>query len=75
MKFGQLIEYNIRNVFFEKSSTKCCLEANTRPFHKKIKVRHISGSTVWNDKSLFLTNVQSQDLPKYIKTKMLTTCF
>ena len=23
MKFGQLIEYNIRNIFFEKSYAKC----------------------------------------------------
>ena len=23
MKFGQLIKYNMRNVFFEKSYTKC----------------------------------------------------
>ena len=23
MRFGQLIEYNMRNIFFEKSYTKC----------------------------------------------------
>ena len=34
MKFGQLIEYNMRNIFIEKSSIKCCQEASPRPFHK-----------------------------------------
>ena len=26
MKFGQLIEHNMRNMFLEKSYTKCCGE-------------------------------------------------
>ena len=34
MKFGQLIEYNIRNIFLEKSYTNCDQEAIPRPeFH------------------------------------------
>ena len=45
MKFGQLIEYNMRNIFLEKSNTKCCLETSPRSFSKKIKIEHISGST------------------------------
>ena len=44
MKFGQLIEYSIRNIFVEKSNAKCGGEANLRPFHKII-IEHISGST------------------------------
>ena len=43
MKFGQLIEYNIRNIFVEKSYTKCAGETIPRP---KIKIEHISGSIV-----------------------------
>ena len=35
MTFGQLIEYNIRNMFFEKSYTKCWEETVPRPFPKK----------------------------------------
>ena len=35
MKFGQLIEYNIRNIFLEKSYSKCGGEASHRPFYKK----------------------------------------
>ena len=46
MKFGQLIEYNIRNIFVEKSYTKCAGETIPRPLSKKIKIEHISGSIV-----------------------------
>ena len=35
MKFGQLIEYNMRNNFFEKSYTKCRGEAS--PIKMKIQ--------------------------------------
>ena len=31
MKFGQLIEYNMRNIFVEKSYIKCAGETITRP--------------------------------------------
>ena len=35
MKFGQLIEYIMRNIFFGKSYTKCGRETVPRPFFKK----------------------------------------
>ena len=35
MKFGQLIEYNMRKIFLEKSYTKCGGETIRRPFSKK----------------------------------------
>ena len=38
MKFGQLIDYNIRISFIEKSCTKCSEESNPRPFYKKSKL-------------------------------------
>ena len=38
MKFGQLIEYNIRNIFLKKSYRKCDREAIPRPFTKKSKL-------------------------------------
>ena len=38
IKFGQLIEYNLRNIFFEKSYTKCGGETIPRPFSKKSKL-------------------------------------
>ena len=37
MKFGQFIEYNMRNVFLEKSYPKCAGETILRPFSKKSK--------------------------------------
>ena len=38
MKFGQLIEYNMRNVFLEKLYTKCGRETSPRPFSVKLKL-------------------------------------
>ena len=35
MKFGQLIEYNMRNIFLEKSYTKYDGDTSPRPFYKK----------------------------------------
>ena len=34
MKFGQLIQYNMRNLFVEKSYTKCAGEIIQRPLSK-----------------------------------------
>ena len=38
VKFGQLIEYNMRNIFSEKSYTKCGGETIPSPFSKKSKL-------------------------------------
>ena len=38
MKFGQLIEYIMRNIFVEKSYTKCNGETISGPFSKKSKL-------------------------------------
>ena len=38
MKFGQLIEYNMRNIFLEKSYSKCDGETSLRPFSEKLKL-------------------------------------
>ena len=38
MKFGQLTEYNMKNIFFEKSHTKYGGETIPRPFPKKSKL-------------------------------------
>ena len=38
MKFGQLIECNMRNIVLEKSYTKCGGEASPRPFSKNLKL-------------------------------------
>ena len=38
MKFGQLIEYNMRNIFLEKSYTKCGGQTSPRSFFEKLKL-------------------------------------
>ena len=38
MKFGQLIEYNMRNIFLAKSYAKCGVETITISFSKKSKL-------------------------------------
>ena len=38
MKFSQLIEYNMRKLFVEKSYTKCAGETIPRPLSKKSKL-------------------------------------
>ena len=38
MKFGQLLEYGMSNIFLEKSYTKCGGEVILRPFSKKTKL-------------------------------------
>ena len=43
MKFGQLIEYSMGNIFIEKSYAECAGETISRPLSKKSIKEHISG--------------------------------
>ena len=38
MKFGQLIEYNTRNIILETLYAKCGGETSPRPFSRKLKL-------------------------------------
>ena len=38
MKFGQLVDYDMRNIFLEKSYTKYGGETSPRPFSGKLKL-------------------------------------
>ena len=38
MKFGHLIEFNTKNIFFEQSCTKYGGETRPRPFPEKLKL-------------------------------------
>ena len=38
MKFGQLREYNMKNIFLEKPYTKYGGETSPRPFTEKLKL-------------------------------------
>ena len=42
MKFGQLIECNMKNIFLEKSYTKCDGQTSHRPFSEKLKFTFFS---------------------------------
>ena len=76
MKFCHLIESNMRNIFFEKSSIKCGGETSPRPFSKKSKLSISLDQQSEIFYSLFLLYVQaSQGLPKYMENKVLTFCF
>ena len=60
MKFGQLIESNVRNIFFEKSYTKLL----PGPFLK-------SQNWAYQKFDMFFYYMSSN----YIETKLQTTCF
>ena len=66
MKFGQLTEYNMRNIFLEKSYTKCGGETIPGAFSKKSKL------TVSLDQFVLIV---CQGLSKYIEIKPQTTWF
>ena len=54
MKFGQLIECNMRNIFLEKSYTKSGGETSSRPLSKKLKLSISLDQYPKVSKSLFL---------------------
>ena len=63
MKFDQLIEYDMRNIFVEKSCTKYGGTSPRPPFEKKSFIQ------------FFFIVCPSRGLPKHIETMVLTTCF
>ena len=65
MKFGQLIEYNTRNIFLEKSHTKCCGETIPRPFSNKSNLS--ISLDLWSKvlSSLFLFYAKSRAIEIY----------
>ena len=68
MKVSQLIEYNIKSIFLQKSYAKCGGETIPRPFSKKSKL-----SISLDQYSTFYTVcfycMPSWALSKYIETK------
>ena len=45
MKFGQLIEYSMRNIFLKNHTQNVVEKLVQKPFYKKNKVEHIFAST------------------------------
>ena len=74
MKFVHLIDYNMRNIFLEKSYTKCGRESSPRPFSKNQSWAYhwINSLKVYK---ICTYCIPSWGLLKYIKTKLrpLTT--
>ena len=64
MKFGQLIEYNMRNIFVEKSYTKCGGETIPRPLSKKSKfsISLAQYCKVFNNLFLLYANLRAIDI-------------
>ena len=74
MKFGQLIEYNMSNIFLEKSYTKCGGETSPRPFYEKLKLSLSLDQLFKFLYRLFLLYAML-GLLKNIKTKLQIICF
>ena len=74
MKFGQLIEYNMRNIFVKKSYTKCVGETIPRTFSEKPKLSIFLDQ--YSKVFYILFNcLPSWGLLKVIETKLQTICF
>ena len=71
IKFGQLMQYNMWNIFLEKSFTECGGKSVTTPSSNKLNF--------WSNILQFCTVcfccMPSWRLSKYIETKLQTTCF
>ena len=63
----------MRNIFLEKSYAKCVGEARQDPFIKNQNWAY--GSTVWSVIKFVFIVCPSRGLPKYIKSKLLSTYF
>ena len=68
IKFGQLIECN-RNIFLEKSSTKCCRKTSPRSFFKKSKLSISRDQQSEVSYSLLLLYVQAEAYQKILKLR------
>ena len=73
MKFGQLKQYNMRNIF-GKYGTKCIEEASPKSFSKRSKMSVFLDQLYEILYSFFIV-CRSQRLPKYIETKVPNDCF
>ena len=75
MKPGQLIEYNLRNIFLQKSYTKCGGETIPGPFHKKSKLSISLNQCSKVLHILFLLFAKLRTIKIDCETKLQTTCF
>ena len=69
MKFGQLIECNVRNIFQEKSCIKGGRETSSRPFSNKSKLRISLDQLSEILHTLFLLYAQLEDYQNILKLR------
>ena len=74
MKFGQLIEDNMRKIYLEKLYTKCG-GTISRSFSKKSKLSIFLDQQSKVLYSLLLLFAKLRAIDMYIETKLQTTCF
>ena len=65
MKFGLLLEYNIRNIFVEKPYTKCGGKTIPRPFSKKLNLSNLWVNSLKVLYSLFLSYAKLRAIEVY----------
>ena len=65
MKFCQLIEYNMTNIFIETSYTECGGETSPRPFPEKSKLSISLDQQAKVLYSLFLLHVKLSNIEIY----------
>ena len=65
MKFCQLIEYNMTNIFIETSYTECGGETSPRPFSEKSKLSISLEQQAKVLYSLFLLHVKLSNIEIY----------
>ena len=75
IKFGQLQECNMRNIFLEKQWTECWGETSPRPFSKKLKLNISLDQSSWKFYTVCFYCMTSWGLSRYNETKLQTTCF
>ena len=63
MNFSQLIEYNLGNIFLEKSCTKCGGKTSPKTFFKKSKLSISPHKTVWRLAQVVFIACPIQGLP------------
>ena len=69
MTFGQVIEYNMRNIFIERSYTKCGTAAGARPFYKISKFCISLDQQSEMLHTLFLLYVQVENFQNTLKLR------
>ena len=69
MKFGQLMEYNMRTIFLERSCTQRCGETSARSWFEKSKLS-ISLDQHYEVSYSLLLSCPSQGLSKHIHIKL-----